>query len=222
MFTNAAGDGDNEDPTKQPPEIDYDFDIQQIVADKAYNSGDAQGTPTKPVQNSALDPFDPPLMRDRARMIISVSYNVRTFDPNTAANFQDTVNNSQITVAGIKIGYLEGRLKKIVPKKKFDSKGVEYWNIKAEILIDRETHRHRVLDQGYAYWDGGNKLYFSMSDIDSDISPGSAKDTQVNDPQKLDGDGGKLPGGKTATPVYLTYCCYFPRNWSTLGLPEKY
>jgi hypothetical protein len=70
-----------------------------MVSTEEYTH-DAEGTP---VLNTALEPYDPGLVREVTRHTLTVSWNVLEFDPIAAANYADAVNDSQFNVLGLEV-----------------------------------------------------------------------------------------------------------------------
>jgi hypothetical protein len=204
-----------------PPDISYTWAQYQRVVENAYQDGDTQGNPTQPIQNSAGDPFDPPLVQEFSNLVININRNEKAgdFDPNVMADYEETINSVKITIAGVLIDINEGRMRKIGGTKKWDVLGQEYWNATYEIEIDRETHIRQVLDQGFFQKAGTDDRRRIMA---SDIGQVTGQDTPVDIAQKLDGAGFVLSDTASAGAKYLDFQTYFARDWGPLKLPADF
>lgn len=82
-------------PFTRPP----DWAWGDMASSEEYTH-DADGVA---VLNTALEPYDPGLMREITRHTLTVSWNVKTFDPIAAAEYADAVNESEFTVLGLQV-----------------------------------------------------------------------------------------------------------------------
>lgn len=90
-------DQQNENPTLRPPEVSFGTD--RVARPFEY---DRLGYP---VQNSAGQPFDPPLMTDEKILTIRVSKNQTTYNQGYYTDFIDSVNSDKW------MGFLRGQVK---------------------------------------------------------------------------------------------------------------
>lgn len=92
-----------DNPLLAPPEIDYQTIKYERALDVDYDSATIASTGKgKPVLNSAQDPFDPPVMRDHSRFVMTVQRNeaidVRqavsgvVWDDSIPEKYNDTIN----------------------------------------------------------------------------------------------------------------------------------
>lgn len=201
----------NTHPTDLPAVISFGYQQYRRAVEKAYRATDDVTNPTLPVQNSAGQPFDPPLVDVVSNQVITINRNEKTsaFDPNKAANYKDTLNKNPITVAGVQIAALQGRIRKIGSRTAWDEEGLGYWEVTYEVEVDRKYHVRKPLDIGFYQLDSAGELT-SIKD-----SEGEA----VTEPVKLDGAGQELgPGGD---PVYGSFQTLFAVDWAPLGLPSS-
>jgi len=203
---------DDEDPTKLPPQISFGEIQYNKVIEKAYEDDDKVGQPSEVVQNSAEDPFDPPIMQEEADLLIMITQNVREFDPNYVL-FRNAINSSPVTVAGVKIRKHQGRLRSIKPTKMWDQESEEYWQVQYEIEVKSKTQIRSILDQGLNYVEDDTKKAIPVEGTDGE-EEGTAN------PQKLDGSGGILAVG--GDPEWLEFQTYYARSWKPLNLPDEY
>ncbi len=80
-----AGGGPTQNPLMQPIDVEWDWRTQEIVADI-----DVDGNP---ILNTAFDPFDPPLMEDDPRPLLTVVRNEPTFNVAQAIQYRNAVNS---------------------------------------------------------------------------------------------------------------------------------
>ena len=202
-----------------PAKISYGFVQYQRVADKAYKAADVQGDPTEPIDNTANDPFDPPVMKNVSNLVITITRHESEsfFDPVVVKQFKDTINEVAITIAGVPIEAKQGRMKRIASTKMVDRLGKTVFNVTYEIEVEPETWDVKVLNQGYYYLNGGvaaDKRRILEQDIGSTTDNPTDPVTQ---PQKLDSAGEILGTGDT---VWLPFQLYFARKWGALDLPK--
>lgn len=204
------------DPTQNNPRISFSTVAKEYVADKAYNnddspppsSPDTRGNPTKAVENSAKDPFDPPLMDERRNIVITIQRNesIAEFDPEHLPEYENTLNSSSITIAGVTIAKHEGMMRSIRADKAWDTYGRAYYSVTYDIEVDRETHVRKILDRGYYELVTGKKI--PILDSQGNI---------VQEPFKLNGGG-----TKALLPIEVTWLSFRTKwalDWSSLDLP---
>lgn len=197
------------DPTAEPPDVQWGGDTYQEVTNR-----DARG---ELVCNSAGDPYEQGMTRDRHRRTLTITRNVLTWDPTVKNEFEDTLNLLPILVAEHSPG-IGAELAKIdeigavavfwehypivrVPK---------YWRETIKISIDYRGWEADYLDAGL------NELV---------VKDGNDVRVQMRDPktgqpyttvQLLDGDGHRLPVGNA--PVYRTFIRYETKDWGPLNI----
>ena len=130
---------DSPNVLEKPAEISFRFITRNRVVDKAYTIDpttevilDSQFDPTQPIWNSALLPYDEPLMQDYSYMQIVIKENRADFNADQARLFIDTMNKTAIPVAGITIPIRMGLLQ-------------DYSGTKAWALADRIPGRRTVV-----------------------------------------------------------------------------
>lgn len=194
--------------TNDRPKISFFSAAHEKVAEKAYQDGDEEGKPTKPIENSAKDPFDPPVITDKRNLVISITRNesLGQFNANTIASIENTLNSSAMTIAGVSIAVHEGYMRTIKADSQYDNTGWPFYVVTYEIEVDRETHVQKVLDRGFYELSGGYPVPIKDAE-------GNKKD----EPTKLDGNGVALINEEE--PVYLSYRIKPEASWSALGLP---
>ena len=205
------------DPTTLPPQISFSFSGKTVVADRAYNvldpPLDGKEDPTIAIQNSAGQPFDPPVTEEKGNRIINIVRNETNdfYDPNLTEDLHDTINNRRIRIADVVLKKHQGRIK-ISADDMFDEDGNKYWQVTYQIEVDRTGHFRLILDQGFMTFDSGANKLVAILDDSADPQP-------IADPVKLDAAGQRLAVG--GAPKFLQFFTLFPDNWALLDLPPN-
>ncbi len=178
------------------------------------------------VVNSAGQPFDPPLTQDRHPVVATIVYNSESYDPNTALNFQDYVNDAPATIANLEnVPERMARILEIGATQQY-WEDITYWRVTVKVEINNEPlwdedgdHEgqgwdRRVLDQGLF-----EKITVGEGEEAEDKTVRMRTDDgeEVTEPLKLDGEGGKLDP-QTDDPVFLTYKTFKEADFSQLNL----
>ncbi len=88
--------------TNEWPDIRFSFNAVDEVADKQ-----ADGTA---ILTTAKRPFDPPLTEPRYNLVIMMTRNVASYNPVTAYDYLNSVNNANVTFAGVTFAAWHGKL----------------------------------------------------------------------------------------------------------------
>ncbi|HOD42309.1 MAG TPA: hypothetical protein PKL57_17285 [Candidatus Wallbacteria bacterium] len=223
-------------PLTEPPKVSFATAKYQVPFEKAYKSGDRQGSPSDDVLNSAKIPFDPPAVKEKVNTIVSIQYNKSTFSGSWIQQFTDTINSSSVSIAGISVPAKCGRINEIGASNNYDENGNEYWTVSVSIEISSEPFTRKILDQGmmalndkgtidaiYIETDSTNKTSTvkMKSDIAADIISGknTTKSAEpVSEPQRLNGSGKIL--AQSAKSVYISKEGHFAASWGTISIPR--
>lgn len=203
-------DDETTDPCDQRPVVSFGSASYTKVVDRAYDTGDTQGNPTLPIENSAGDPFDPPLQENFSRPLLNVKYNLRRFSPTLKHELENTINLTALVVAGFSVPALKGRIISIGCDPAYDAEDELYWQMSVQVEVNPDGYTRKVLDQGFYFLDDGDKTEITALDKDGAEVP-------VTEPQKLDGSG-----AKSTTPVFLSFKTLWAADWSPLNLPRSY
>lgn len=162
-----------------------------------------------PVQNSAGDPFDPPIMVDDTLPTLTVIRNEGSFDPGVPIIFKDAINNDEFFGAPQYCAKVES----ITARSNVENNFL-YWEVTYVFSFKRwnpPTEKGFLLlprDQGfYAIDPNTNKKSRILDDLGQPVVT----------PKKLDGFGHKLTDN-TQT-FYLLFQPYKALNFSDLNLP---
>ncbi len=135
-----------EDPDDQVASIQFSYVPYQSPMIKSYKSGNHFGDPKKEIENTAGFKFDPPIMKTHNNLLVSITnyYSANRFDPADAYKYIDTVNNSNMTVAGIKVQKHCAKLRKINPKV-IDTG----WEVVFEIELQNGGWQAKIANMGF-------------------------------------------------------------------------
>jgi len=222
-------------PWNRDPNISFSFDRVHSVLENAYSkdvaySVDAAGVfdpigaaininnPPEPVLNSALQPFDPPIMQDRTILRISIALALKheNFDPNERLMpYVNTINKdvNDITIAGIVIPQFTAYMQDIKATKAWTETTPEraYWNLNYSIIVDPQTHLYKIQDKGWY------ELSTASADSTNNWTP--IMDTgvpprKVTEAVLLNGNGAKK--GVTEEMFVIPYHGYWETTWTDL------
>lgn len=198
------------DPTEWPTRVSFGAVKFERVVLFANPVGTA---PPKPILNSAMAPFEDPVVIDDTRSQITVVRNERcraipasgnnpalpAFDLTLAAQYRDTVNTYTwntfppkcVKCTSITTG-----------DEQFDSNSQTYFREVTYLFeVDRNTWKKSILDQGYSYIEAGS---------------GNSVALTADDPHLLNGSGGLL--APSANPVYLYFDVYPDYDFSVFNI----
>lgn len=178
--TAAASAGATNNPELEPPEVEWDFEVEPEAP-----SNDLDG---KPYTNSANMPFTPAPMFPSGYPILAMSRNELSFNIATAANYSFAVNSDTF------MGFAPGTVFSYPPKAKRAQRGdLFYWRVNYRLKFSYwlddlgaiKKFQPRILDQGMYKWTPGPIGQLEKGFI-SPIYRGATKLTQ---PDLLDGTG---------------------------------
>lgn len=217
-----------ENPLTRLAEIEWDFAEEPAIVES-----DVTG---KALVSSAGEPFDPPILENACDIVGRISYAASQFDALVAADYNGSVNQSNLWIDTVPFPPRTVKINKWKAKKAYWGT-TAYWEIYLEIQI-RLAYKpgtttlygwdRQQLDQGFfragTFEDavaGGTiigKVPIRNRDIAAyqDESAGINPDDQVTSPVLLDGTGGILAQG--ADPVFLYFRCKKERDFSIFNL----
>lgn len=181
----------NENPLSRPVIVEFSFE--------KYTRSVREDLDGEAIQNKAGTPIDPPLEEELSIPIISISYNLATFDFDTVSDVQDCVNDDTWH-------------------------GFDQWTVKVRGLTVKKMWENNVLFWAVNWtlavkWDGWrptkvlNMGYYELGD---DGEPKIIRDKfgqPLPNPSLLDEDGKKLPTGED--PVYLEFALHREIDFTT-------
>lgn len=212
-----------ERPWEAPPIIEYDFHPVRVNVDSCFHAWVGGGAPnevqkedgTAPIRNSAKVPFSEGLVDEDYLMSISISRAERSISARDLTEFQGSINESTITVAGQTIQKHQGRIRKFKARQAYTPEGVFYYDVLYEILINFKTHLHIILDTGLVKLTNNGYSAITTEDISENV-PNEIED--IAEPWPLDGTGGPVRPYDTDF-VFAKFRVARETNWSNLALP---
>jgi len=170
------------DPLSQPWDIEWGFAMSNEPIDRDIYE--------KPITNSAGEPFDPPITRDFADLILRIHRNQAAFNTAAAFIYKDAINSD----------WFWGFAPKMVRCIDFSGRSARaadlfYWQVNYEFQIRRDGWKLKVFDAGYRQWNEAGTDYVNIQDEEGN---------PVAQPWPLNANGRKL----TAQQIYAGYA-YF-------------
>ncbi len=189
------------DPTLEPPEVSWASVKFQAAYQKDVND--------QFVVNSAGDPYEGGLTRDRTRFTVMIRQNVLTWNPVQAMEYLDTLNETLFLPIRHPPGFDPGlaKLSELNADAVWyaDLGDIHYWKRQAKIEINLLGWRDKILDAGFNKLVGGVRVPIVLAA------------GKPSSPVPLDGAGQPLPAG--GDPEYITRDPYETKDWVVdLGL----
>lgn len=189
------------DPTDDPARITWGFEKFQRAV---FEDKDGKG-----IVNSAGDPFDPTVMIDDSRQIVTLRKNLG-FVPSWILTYRDAVNLAAFTVDGVSVGARIGKIDDIQISEVQERNDIFYRALTLKIAMNPDTWDTKVLDQGFRKKDPSDGT--KRNNIISDDGTDPAK------PVLLDGSGAVLANPTAATAVFLEFTILKEKDFSVLPL----
>ncbi len=222
-YTNESedGGGNKEDKLQEKPIINFGSQQYQRTVDKSYRDDDVEGEPTKPIQNSIGDPFDPPVQVPFSNQYVTIQQNLDKFDPTWIKDFENSTNASSMKIASIEVGPEQARMLSISATPQYDINDNEYWVVGYEIEISKEGFEKEILNAGFNFFESGEgRKPARYKDIPGNSPTAEGADDFVTDPVKIDEDGEIIDPNSEQDVIYLPFKVYFPKKWETLNIPK--
>lgn len=185
-----------DNPLDEPPEVEWGFAQFEEVCDQ-----DVFGVA---ILNSAGDYFDPPVVRDDSRTVLTVTRNEADFSARLAADHRDRINAAPF------FGQARHCVKcsSITGTRQFVAGLGFYWKVRYEFHFDDRTFHKTILNQGLR-----EKVAVVRKQIMID------QELPASSPVLLDSTGRALPPG--GTPVYRTFQVYREADFSIFNFPGQ-
>lgn len=223
--TRAANVREPIDPTADPtdlPALTSSYSVRRNeVMEFAYQDGDIEGFPTKPVVNTEGDPFDPPLQNELSNQMLVAQVNLRKFDKSKIREFENTINNQQLTFIGVSIPRFCGFISEISSQSATDGKGRQYYIVSYKIEVSEKPFIKRIENAGFNKriigGSAGQKEPIIFGDIDASVTN---PDEKVDDAQRLNANGAVIVSPETPSHI-LEFNNLFAKSWSPLNLQRN-
>ena len=184
-----AGGGPKQNPLLQPIDVSWSQRSQEIVADQDINGN--------PIVNTAGDAFDPPLMEDDPRFVLTVIRNEPTFNQAMQIQYRNAINSDPFA------GYdpLMVRVLEFTPENLFHQDVGWYYKVTYSFeckpagssSLGDNGYRRRVLNQGMR----------ALSVVSGKRFVPNFKGVPITEPVLLNDAGNTLDVG--AAPVFLEF-----------------
>lgn len=193
----GAGPGESQiaNPLLRPPEVSWHFNkIMEVAREDVYG---------QPILNSASIPFDPPLEREKTRMVCRIKRNQAKFSALAMLKYHGALNSKKWA------GFEEFTCRlQITDATRHYENGIFYWEVTYEIEIDPLGWTTRVLDATWSWYEDG-KLVIIRDDYGAPLSS----------PRLLNGAGEPLDPD-TEDPVFLEFDLHQEADFNDLKLTK--
>ena len=205
----------------------YDFSVtksyyHQDVTDPAANVTDEQGSPTKPIVNTAGDPPSEVLesVRNIQWLRLELEYKEEYFDTNWLNTIFNTMNLFKITVCDLVIPALGGKITIEDRKTVFSESEGTFWIIKLLIETKEEGWQTEWLNAGFNQTKTLDKPEpILKQDMNVDLAGTNTGREKIDDPAPLNILG--LPILPDTDPIYNKESVIYPQDWTVLDLPTS-
>lgn len=155
---------------------------------------------SKAVLNSAGDPFDPPVMRDRTRRTVDIRFNAAVV-PTWILDYEDAVNSSAILIDNFPVAAKAAKCGPVSVGPVKERNDIQYREVSVTIHLNKDLWTVQVLDQGFREKDTTDPLL--RNNIRND---GDSAEPIV--PVLLDGNGEALDDPSLSNAVFLSFDVY--------------
>jgi len=189
-----------EDPTAEPAAITWASEQFQkpVVIDK---NGYA-------VVNSAGDPFDPPIMMDDSRRVITISKNLAVV-PAWILTYQDAVNSDAFNIDGITVAAGLAKVQAVTVGEVQRRNGIAFRVVTLVIHLQKDGWVVKSQDIGFRELGYGGGRQNILNDVD---------DERPSAPVPLDGAGNHIFDPDATSNVMLSFDVYAEKVFSALPL----
>jgi hypothetical protein len=209
-YTDERSDEEDENPEENPLLRPVDVDWDSVQYQKPFE----KTIDDRAVVNSAEVPFDPPLVIDDARWVVTVTANVADV-PAGILGYNNRINDDAITVDGITFPARTVKVQGIRISRRRRENAVSFRQFTFQLNYRSEGWLVRPLDRGFQQLDGGKLVQITDRD-----------DKEVSEPAMLNGSGGVLrpdlyddtipEPDPLPEPVYLEFKGYFETDLTVL------
>jgi len=187
-------------PFDEPPEVEWSWDVSTEAIDIDAQDGE-------PILNTAGEPFDPPITREVADLVLTITRAEPTYDPNKAMKFKNVLNKTAFL--GIEAG--KARCFPISARKVYEGPNDIFWRVTYRFGFRSDTWNQRVLCQGFRQKTGTNAAgEATYEQILDDVG------NPLSEPVNLGITGQVLAANQS--PLWLSFAKYPREDFSELGL----
>ncbi len=188
----------------------------EVPFEKAY---DDSGKLTVPVESTTGEPLIGVSKYD-AKTLLEVSYNVGSFDVSITPTYTNSINASNVSIAGVKVQKGKGRIIDINSSLNTDGLGNTYYAMSITIEVVEDDHNIKPMNRGFMRQSAGSesleyiiKEYIATKEVGTDIGA-----ERIDEPAKLDKDSNIITGD---TAYYIPFKAYPSLSWNTLQIPSS-
>jgi len=199
--------GEEADPLDEPADIYWGHVGSDIPAQEEYAATGAGD----PIQNSAREPFDPPLTKSYYDTTLRIARNESSYTAATARDYINTVCSDDY------YGFGENAAKMV----KFSGQRIirgsfDYWRVEYEIHFRVDGWEIRVLDEGFRHLVSGKSV--QIMDDPPVTGDNARQPLPITEPMKLNLNGGLVTASGVA--YWHEFDVYEKKSWSALNLPD--
>lgn len=215
VYRTDTNDTREADPLDELPDIEWTSWAEPRILDYDKD-GDA-------IVNSAGYPFDPGLEWEVHYPLLTITRNENDYDPAEADAYRDTVNNAQITIAGLAAAAKTARMLEYAGRNA-QRRGNIFFVVRRQIAFRRIVAASSINAENGA---GGSVTPAGWDVLLLDQGIYDAADSRIEDadaevvvaPVPLDGAGAKLSNPGPSTCIFLRFEAAEEKNFSPLNLP---
>lgn len=231
-------------PWEYPPQVRVLSAKYELAADTGWGKKKGLGAfaaadftdpgvwtnPNWPIRNSAGFPFDPAVMRDVDHMVIQINRAEQDADVDLdkMAAFRLSVNSKRVTVCGVALDPLQGRLNAFdVTRQWTVHDNIPYYDVVYEIEVDKSYHTAKLIDQGFH--EIVDTVTYPTDPKEYPTTPYTRwitdnEGNRLTEPSLLDGAGKKLDAGDGGgDPIFFQFLLNPAMDWNSaaggLNLP---
>ncbi|MFO0863547.1 MAG: hypothetical protein U0744_02615 [Gemmataceae bacterium] len=150
------------------------------------------------VQNSAGEPFDPPVTKKKFIRVINITKNKEAFDDKVECSYAGKVNNANFEINGQV--YPTGTLLiATCPKVSEQTEnGVDFVRLNYKVEFNKDGWKTKVLDQGYRYLFVDETSHLVLVNFTDHNQATSSTQMLLKDGEPLNGTGREVDGSDSA------------------------
>lgn len=193
-------DEEEDNPLARPAEISYDFALFAGIAEKDKDDTE--------IKNTAGDPYDPPIEREDARLILTIVRNEAFYNLATAQSMVNAVNKTAWNGGAARTW----KCQNISAQRMFEN-DVVYWRVTYQFAYKADTYDVEVISRGFFQKDNDKRVMIFV--LRDDADPKSLIPTPV--PQPLDANGAHI-SDPTDDLYFQTFKIYDEYEFNSTGL----
>lgn len=159
------------------------------------------------VVNYAGDYYDPPAEKDSSHWSVTITKNVASV-PSFIIDYQDAINNDEITVGGLTVAAKVGKIQVIDIGEQMEENGVVFYQFSYTIEFNKDTWVLSLLQQGLRQ--------VNPFDATARLPCLDDNDEPVTSPVLLNADGEQIADPATDNAVFRDHDVYEEKDFSVL------